>query len=143
MLSAATSIAATLKAVWAGGGRRVLRSPDPRSDWAGCELLVLEMGQAQEWPQALANFIPGAESLAAEDAKAKEQAKHEGRGGGGGGGGGGGDTSRKSVCPNAAANYDAVMNFPFSDEHLEFLELHNGDAAEAIRAYRYLFVEYT
>ena len=45
-------------------------------------------------------------------------------------------TPCKSICPNAAKNYDAVMEYPISDEHLAFIKLYNDEAAEVISAYR-------
>ena len=76
------------------------------------------MAFSDGWDAAIAGFlsdsIPGAEDMK------NKNPSHRGR---------------KDVCPKAAAIYDAVMSFEFSDKYMKILEETNADAAEVVRFY--------
>ena len=113
-----TNFTEELSRVWANGGHSILTNPSPDGEWAGCELLFLAMEFSDGWDAAIAGFlsdsIPGAEDMK------NKNPSHRGR---------------KDVCPKAAAIYDAVMSFEFSDKYMKILEETNADAAEVMRFY--------
>ena len=109
------TITTLLRKVWANGGSHVLRSPDPSGDWAGCELLALEMTHSSMWDAAIGEFVPGAEAL-----KSKAAAK---------------GLSRKDMCPNAVENYQAVVDYVLPEPWLKNLDEANKVAGEAVRFY--------
>ena len=109
----ATSVTEEMTKLWANGGHSVLSSPS--SDWAGCELLALEMTHSSMWDAAIGEFVPGAEAL-----KSKAAAK---------------GLSRKDMCPNAVENYQAVVDYVLPEPWLKNLDEANKVAGEAVRFY--------
>ena len=96
-------------------GFMLLKEPSPGGPWVGCELLVLDMEKGSEWEGILAANVPGAKHLAA------KKSMDSGYG------------SREELCPNAAGNYHAIMDFKLPLEWWVRLAEKNPDAHEAMR----------
>mmetsp|Transcript_8870 Transcript_8870/g.13620 ORF Transcript_8870/g.13620 Transcript_8870/m.13620 type:complete len:307 (-) Transcript_8870:108-1028(-) len=108
----ASSLTDEMKKVDANGGYSILDKAAPDGPFGHCELLFLKVENSDKWPDFISSVMPGV-------------VYHKG-------------SSREELCPHIADQYEAIKNYPLSQEERAGIVNDDPDTAEYFKVYGYL-----